>query len=173
MNSNTNYSFISNPFVIVMLILIALIIILGVFRSVSPSLTLGLGLNAHIGDLRGSFELETFDNSSESSFVIFYAEWCGHCKRAMPEFNKLMDNYNGNIKLLAINSELEENKELIKSQRIQGFPTIRYYPNGLNGQFDEYKDGRTYDEFLQYLNNVSGADDRTSNSNYLENAAPF
>jgi len=157
---NTNLNVIRNPLFIIVMLLIGLIIVLAIFRSVSPFLSLGFGMNAHIGDLKGSFEIEAFDNNldlsnnSSALFVMYYAEWCGHCKRTMPEFNKLIDSYNGNIKIILINSEQDEYKDLIKSQDIKGFPTIRYYPAGLSSDYQEYNGGRTHSEFMQYLESL-------------------
>jgi thiol-disulfide isomerase/thioredoxin len=92
---NNNLKIISNPLFVIVMLLIVLIIVLAIFRSVSPFLNLGLGIDAHIGDLRGSFKIEAFNNNSNSQpmFVMYYADWCGHCKRTKPEFQKLMDNY--------------------------------------------------------------------------------
>jgi thiol-disulfide isomerase/thioredoxin len=165
---NVSDSFMSNPFVIVIVLLLILIVILAVFRSASPFLNLGFGVNAHIGDLKGSFQLEAFDNKGDDKyFVMYFAEWCGHCKRAKPEFKKLMDQYKGNVKLLMVDCEAPENKDLVKSQNISGFPTIRYYPAGLNEKFNEYTDGRTYTDFVQYLGNIEGNLDQSP-----DNAAP-
>ncbi len=151
----------ANPLFIIIILLLGLIIVLAIFRSASPFLNLGFGINAHIGDLRGSFEIEAFDNENagekkqnDKLFVMYYAEWCGHCKRTMPEFQKLMDNYKGDIKIVAINSEDNENKELVKSQNIKGYPTIRYYPEGISDNYKEYENGRTYNDFVQYLNSM-------------------
>jgi len=167
MNSNkimkkTNSLF-TNPLFIIIMILIALIIILAIFRSAGPFLTMGFGINAHIGDLKGSFELEAFDNQNsnkDAMFVMYYAEWCGHCKRTMPEFKKLMNEYKGNVKIVAINSEDKEHEELIKNQNIKGFPTIRYYPSGISDKFEEYQGGREYSDFVQYLGGVTGTPDQ-------------
>jgi thiol-disulfide isomerase/thioredoxin len=158
----------SNPLFIIVMLLIGLIIVLAIFRSVSPLLSLGFGINAHIGDLKGSFEIEAFDNGDAPVFAMYYAEWCGHCKRAKPEFEKLSQNYQGNIKILVVNAELPENKDLVKSQNIEGFPTIRYYPSGLSGKYDEYSGSRTYSDFVQYLGTVEGTPDVAP-----DNAAPI
>jgi thiol-disulfide isomerase/thioredoxin len=161
-NSNINsknFSTWLNPLVIVVVTLIALIFILSIFRSASSFLKLGLGINARIGDLKGSIALETFDNQDKPSFVMYYAEWCGHCKRTMPEFEKLKDNYKGSIKIIAINSEDAQYAELIKTQEIKGFPTIRYYPSGLSGSYQEYNGGRTQSDFEGFLQSVVGVND--------------
>ena len=156
MNSKSISS--ANPLIIVVGLLIILIVILAVFRSVSPFLNLGFEVSAHIGDLRGSFELEAFENQvgEEAVFIMYYADWCGHCKRAKPHFQKLIENYKGNVKVMMINCEAPENKELVQSQGIKGFPTLRYYSQGLSGEYQEYPGSREYSDFVQYLNSVSG-----------------
>jgi thiol-disulfide isomerase/thioredoxin len=159
-NKLKNTYIMTNPLFIVIMLLLGLIIVLSVFRSASPFLSLGFGVNAHIGELKGSFELETFDNAqkqlsdSDKLFVMYYAEWCGHCKKTMPEFENLINNYKGNIKIIVINSEDEEYKNLVKSQNIKGFPTIRYYSSGIEGVYQEYNGGRTEKDFAEYLSSV-------------------
>ena len=161
---NKNKDMWSNPLFILVVILLVLIVVLAIFRSVSPYLTLGFGVNAHIGDLKGSFELEAFDNSASGSdqpvFAMYYADWCGHCKRAKPHFEKLMSNYQGNVQVMPINAEAPEKKALVASQKIQGFPTIRYYPSGMAGNYTEYTGDRNYSDFVQYLGSVSGVLDK-------------
>ena len=168
MNKIKNTSFFSNPLVIIILLIIGLIIVLSIFRPASPFLNVGFGINAHLGDLKGSINFETFDNNNQPSFVMYFAEWCGHCKRTKPDFQKLIESYKGPVKVLLIDCEAPENKTLVKSQDIKGFPTIRYYPSGLNENFQEYNGGRTYSEFNEYLNNVVGVQDKSP-----DNAAPF
>jgi len=160
LNKLKNTNVMTNPLFIIILLLLGLIIVLAIFRSAAPFLSVGFGVNAHIGELKGSFEIEAFDNALDQSndsgalFIMYYAEWCGHCKKTMPEFKKLMNNYNGNVKIILINSEDEENKDLVKSQNIKGFPTIRYYPSGLSSDYQEYNGGRTNDDFIEYLSSL-------------------
>jgi len=156
----------SNPLFMVVVLLIGLIVILAIFRTASPFLNFGFSANAHIGQLRGSFGVEAFENKEVPVFVMFYAPWCGHCKRAKPEFERLMDEYKGNIKIIAINADEPENVELVKSQNIKGYPTIRYYSEGFsenmegfNEHFTEYSGERTYSDFVKYLGSVEGVPD--------------
>jgi protein disulfide-isomerase-like protein len=156
MNKMTPHSLSSNPIFLFLMFIVLLIIFLAIFRSVSPFLSVGLGVQAHVGDLKGSFRVEAFENQmSGPVFVIFYAPWCGHCKRTMPEFEKLQQSFKGQVKLVSINADLEENKELVQSQKVQGFPTIRYFPSGMSGKFDEYNGERTAEAFEQYLGQAS------------------
>jgi thiol-disulfide isomerase/thioredoxin len=168
-NSMSNMSW-SNPLVVVIMLLVILIVVLAVFRSASPFLNLGFGVNAHLGELKASFQLEAFDNSGSEQplFVMYYAEWCSHCKKAKPEFQRLIEEYKGNVKLMMVDCMDDSNKELAESQGIKGFPTIRYYKNGLNGPSDEYSGERTYSNFAQYLGGITGVNDTMP-----DNASPI
>jgi thiol-disulfide isomerase/thioredoxin len=162
MSKLSNLDMSSNPLFLMLMFVLLIIVFLAIFRSVSPFMTMGLGLNAHIGGLKGSFQIEAFENQMKMNgptFVIFYADWCGHCKRTMPEFNEFKKSYNGPINVMAVNSEDESNADLIKSQNIQGFPTIRYYPKGLSENFEEYNGGRTAKDFYSYVQQISGVMD--------------
>lgn len=72
---------------------------------------------------------------SEPSLVMFHAPWCGHCKRALPEFKKAMNNLKNSsgkkVKGIAINAD--EETELAQKHGVKGYPTIKYYPKGLDG----------------------------------------
>lgn len=169
--NNITSASMSNPLIVVIVLLLILIIILAIFRSASPFLNVGLEVNAHIGDLRSSFQIEAFDNqtiSEQNIFVMYYANWCGHCKRTKPEFQKLIEEYNGNVKVMMVDCEDQQNKELVQSQGIKGFPTIRMYKNGLSGNYQEYSGDRTYSNFVEYLNTISGTMDSAP-----DNAAPY
>ena len=65
----------------------------------------------------------TSDTGSTDTVMIFYAPWCGHCKRSMSDFQDARDQSNG--KIILINSEEPESKELLIKYGIKGFPTIR------------------------------------------------
>lgn len=167
MSNLKSSSIMSNPLVIIILLIVSLIIVLAIFKPASPYLNLGFGINAHLGALKSSFHFEAFDNKNQPMLVMYYAEWCGHCKRAKPEFQKLMESYHGPVKLMMVDCEAPENAELVKSQDIKGFPTIRYYPSGLNEKYEEYSGARTFPDFSEYVNTVTGFKDKLP-----DNAAP-
>lgn len=162
-------SMITNPLMIIIGLVIALIVVLAIFRPASPFLNLGFGVNAHIGDLKGSINFEAFDNKSQPVFAMYFAEWCGHCKKTKPEFKKLMESYKGPIKIEMIDCENPEYADEVKKQGIKGFPTIRYFPKGKDSSdFKEYEGGRTFMDFSNYLNQVTGTLDQSP-----DNAAPI
>ena len=143
-----------NPVFIMLMFVLVIIIFLAIFRSVSPFLTMGLGLNAHIGSLRGSFQIEAFDNQETSgpTFVFFYMDGCSHCENAKPEFARFQKSYKGPVNIIKIDGNDPSNKELVENNNIRGYPTFKYFPNGLNGESKEYNGTeRTADDFNKFI----------------------
>lgn len=93
---------------------------------------------------------EHFANPESSyTFTMYYADWCGHCQTAKPEFLKLgsTQTIGGkvvNIKM--VNPEANPNDAL--GVDIRGFPTI-ILKNGSTST--EYPGQRTYADFLAFL----------------------
>lgn len=97
---------------------------------------------------------EGFADSS-TSVVICKADWCGHCKTAAPEFDKLLAASpitlkNGNkvtVKVL----DADKNKAEVSTMGIKGYPTILI----MNGSSKtEYPGPRTHDGVLEFLNGM-------------------
>ena len=143
------------PLMLLLTVIIVIILLAGIFRTVAPYLSLGFGAYAHVGDVRGVISFETFENSDQPTFTMFYAPWCGHCKTAHPEFEKFKNSYDGPIKVVDINGD--EDKGAMKKHSVQGFPTMRYYPNGMSDStnFQEYTGDRTAEGMRSFVEQKS------------------
>jgi thiol-disulfide isomerase/thioredoxin len=104
----------------------------------------GYGLNRNEG-----FE------SSGKSVVICKADWCGHCKKAAPEFNKLVgaspitlkDGSKATVKIL----DADKDKSEVSKYNIKGFPSILI----VDGQtITEYPGERTKEGVVDFLNSM-------------------
>ena len=89
------------------------------------------------------------------SVVICKAEWCGHCKTAAPEFERLVSEspitlQNGN-KVNVTMLDADADKDKLSMYKIRGFPTILVH-NG--SDMLEYPGERTYNGVLEYLNSM-------------------
>ena len=89
--------------------------------------------------------------SSEPVMVLFYADWCGHCTKLKPDWDKACEKANKDKKRMFkidVGGEDKEHKELMKKYDIQGFPTIIIFQNGSH---DHYDGPRTVDKMLDNL----------------------
>jgi thiol-disulfide isomerase/thioredoxin len=85
---------------------------------------------------------------ADGNVLIFYANWCGHCNKAKPEFQKASEKGNG--KVIMIDADELGAKELKNKYSVQGFPTILKVSNG---SYEKYEGDRTSDGIVSFLNN--------------------
>ena len=93
--------------------------------------------------------------SGGTSIVICKADWCGHCKKAAPEFQKLAsaspialsNGKQATVKIL----DADQDKEEVKKYNVRGYPSILI----VNGSdTTEYPGERTYDGVIEFLNQM-------------------
>jgi len=80
--------------------------------------------------------------------VLFYADWCGHCKKIKPDWDDAAKDANKeDKKMIKVNcgGGTEKDKELMSKYNIEGYPTIIIFDDGKPA---EYSGKRTKDDFL-------------------------
>jgi len=82
----------------------------------------------------------------KKAFVEFYAPWCGHCKQLAPIWDKLGEHYKDHASILIAKMDSTANE--VEEVKVQSFPTIKYFSNG---EVVDYKGGRTFDDFVKFL----------------------
>ena len=117
-------------------IMLAIILILGVSILLICSGSISL-FGGKVTDLPLSISPDTV--------LIFYAPWCGHCKRSMDDFKDA--ELKGNGKVILIDADEPENENLKTKYGVQGFPTI------IKGDGTKYNGGRTALEILDFVKN--------------------
>jgi protein disulfide-isomerase-like protein len=86
--------------------------------------------------------------NNPTTFVLYYVDWCPHCKTVKPEWEKLENDSNlNNITVEKVNCD--KNEAVARENNIEGFPTILFTHNG---KVESYEGGREYADFKQYLN---------------------
>lgn len=86
------------------------------------------------------------------SFVLFHATWCPHCKDVLPIWQQLKAGAKGNIQII----DIESKDPALSQHQIQGFPTIRFFPQGLSvpQNYKDYTGPRTLDGMIQFLSSL-------------------
>lgn len=108
---------------------------------------------------------ENFDKAITNNKLIlveFYAPWCGHCKSLAPEYEKaasLLKEKNSEVVLAKIDAT--ENKQMSEKFSIEGFPTLKYFDNGKDF---EYNGGRTAEEIVSWIEKRNGPSYTVCNS---------
>ena len=88
----------------------------------------------------------------EAALVMFFAPWCGHCKRLEPiwdEFTRNFDGYNG-VQIIKVNGD--ENPDLAQLHNVRGFPTVKFCPRGVrNPEGLVYEGDRSMNSIAEFL----------------------
>ena len=85
------------------------------------------------------------------SFIMYYADWCPHCKTVKPEFADFAKRgvVTVNGKNVAVAMIEESEKEKMAGKNVKGFPTFLYETAA--GETVEYSGPRTRDAWMDFL----------------------
>ena len=97
--------------------------------------------------------------SKEAELLLFYVDWCPHCKTAKPAWeeikaqyeNKTINGYKVIFTEINCTEETAEVEQMMNKYKIDGFPTIKLLKDG---QIIEYDAKPTKETMEQFLNTV-------------------
>ncbi|KAH9503116.1 Protein disulfide-isomerase A5, partial [Bulinus truncatus] len=81
--------------------------------------------------------------------VMFYAPWCGHCKKAKPEFMAAAAVFKDDPKVAFAGVDCTVQTATCNSHDIKGYPTFKYFNYGKNSQ--KYMGGREENDFITFM----------------------
>ena len=99
------------------------------------------------------------NSNKTATLMLFYVDWCPHCKTAKPEWDSLKSEYEGKningytVMLVEHNctNESDEVSQLMDKYNIEGYPTIKLIKDN---QVIEYDAKPTKSTMEQFLNTV-------------------
>ena len=100
---------------------------------------------------------DNFDNTvfnDENMWLIaFYAPWCGHCKKLLPEWTAAATQLKGTVKIAKVDATVHQ--KLAQRYQIQGYPTIKVFAPGKGDKkVEEYQGPRDTSGIVHYALNA-------------------
>lgn len=91
-----------------------------------------------------------------ANLMLFYVDWCPHCKTAKPEWDTLKEEYDGkNINGYIVvfeeyncTNESSEIEDLVNKYKIDGYPTIKLIKDNQVIEYDAKPTKNTMEQFL-------------------------
>jgi len=102
---------------------------------------------------------DTFEAAIEGkhALVAFTAEWCTHCRKLLPEWEKLSQLYSHDDDMVIANvdcTDMTPVQNLVEIFDISAFPTVVYF--GDRGP-SLYTEGRSMENFVSFLKRVGAS----------------
>ena len=133
------------------------------FNFLLPLIILYLIECMHDDEVIDSFPVEndimvltdsTFDKALEkyeNMFIVFYAPWCGHCKKLLPELEKAAKVLvNENIIVAKVDATKE--KKSARKYKITSYPTLNFFKENT---YIKYKGQRTAKDLIDWARKKS------------------
>ena len=89
---------------------------------------------------------------SGTKLVLFYADWCGHCKKIKPVWDETAKEVNSDeVKMIKVNcgEGTDEDQRIMKKYSIDGYPTIIKFVNGKATLYQGDRDAESFKEMFQ------------------------
>ncbi|CAH1241659.1 PDIA5 [Branchiostoma lanceolatum] len=99
----------------------------------------------HLGDEDFKSQLKR----RKHALVMFYAPWCGHCKKAKPEFTNAAEKYKEDTKVTFAAVDCTLHQGVCGQYEVRGYPTIKYFNYGKNPK--DYEGGREEPDFVAFM----------------------
>lgn len=97
------------------------------------------------------FEVESEELDDQikdgTKLVLFYADWCGHCKKIKPIWEEAAKDVNKNEnKMIKVNcgDGKDKDQEIMKKYKIDGYPTIIKFVNGTPKVYNGDRDADSF-----------------------------
>eukprot|EP00924_Labyrinthula_sp_SR-Ha-C_P014850 snap_masked-scaffold_9-processed-gene-0.9-mRNA-1 protein AED:0.35 eAED:0.36 QI:0/-1/0/1/-1/1/1/0/200 len=107
-------------------------------------------VSCNVVELTASDFQEKVINSGQSTFVKFYAPWCGHCKKLAPTWKTLAEDLDGSSKAQIAKLDCTAHQSVCTKYGVTGYPTLKYFENG-SDEAKDYQGGRSLDALKSFV----------------------
>ncbi|KAJ8321708.1 hypothetical protein KUTeg_000179 [Tegillarca granosa] len=123
-----------------------------------------------------SYTTDSFDAELAKSnhFVMFFAPWCGHCKRLSPTWDELGKEYNNNdgseVRIAKVDCTIDTG--LCAKYDVTGYPTLKFFKLGETGAV-RYKGKRDITSFKEFIEEQVAKVDTYNQGRSLEDLTAY
>jgi thiol-disulfide isomerase/thioredoxin len=125
--------------------------------------------NRHVKSSSNQSQYEGYSNSNDANGTsaganapvavirMFKVDWCPHCKKALPEFQSVQNEYEGKtingykLQLVVVDGEDPANESLVNNFNVQGYPTVVLTKDGKNIEYDAKVEKSTLQQFINTM----------------------
>ena len=93
---------------------------------------------------------------TKPSMNLYYADWCGHCKNFKPEWKNFEENSQFKDKINIKSIDCTDNTQVVKENKVEGFPTVRFHPVENKKKYIEYTGGRDFNNLEEFVKKQLG-----------------
>ena len=92
-----------------------------------------------------------------ATIKLFKVDWCPHCKKALPQFQAVENEYDGKVvnghklQFVVVDGEDPANEATVNEHKIQGYPTVVLTKDGKNIEYDAKVDQATLQNFINTM----------------------
>lgn len=111
--------------------------------------------------------------ASSSHHLMRFDSGCGHCKTLAPVYELVAKAFVGEPNCVVAKLDATENAKTAEKYGVKGYPTLKFFAatssKTAEKVAEEYQDGRTAQDFVDYLNEKCGSH-RDTQGNLLDSA---
>lgn len=142
---------------IVIAVIIVAIVIIYYYRSSKESYNLeeeSTPINDELKKIADEQAHQTHSShgspAKRPTLVLFHAGFCGACKSFLPAWEHAKQQLAKDIDVMDFQYETEG--DIVKQNNIEGFPTVRLYPDGFpSPNFIQYEGNRTPESLIRFV----------------------
>ena len=90
--------------------------------------------------------IKKYQETGETFLLMFYADWCGHCKNTKPAYQTAANDTE--ITFLLLNSETDGANEFMAQENVGGYPTIKKYKG--TESLEDYLGDRSVESLIAF-----------------------
>ena len=84
---------------------------------------------------------------SKPWFIEFYAPWCPHCQHLAPVWDEFHRRNSETLNVARVDCTSDDGSPLCDMFQVRGYPTLLYFPPGVETVYYKYNGGRDVEDF--------------------------